>query len=77
MEKQESGPVEIGADMDYPEHNKTYNVFITGSKYGTLICVALLIAMAAGFYGSAGFFGGFAIFLVSLIIGRFLMNKLV
>lgn len=77
MEKQESGPVEIGAEMDYSEHNKTYDIFIAGSKYGTLICVALLIAMAAGFYGSAGFLGGIAIFIACLIIGRILMNKLV
>ncbi|MEP2981133.1 MAG: aa3-type cytochrome c oxidase subunit IV [Lentilitoribacter sp.] len=77
MAKQETGPVELGAEMDYSEHDKTYNVFMVGTKYGTLICVALLIAMAIGFFTSGGLLSGFISFFVLLIIGRFIMNKIV
>ena len=74
MAKKESGPVELGAEMDYAEHDATYNVFMIGAKYGTLICVVLLIAMAVGFYTGAGFLGGLATFVISFLIGRKLMN---
>lgn len=76
-EQKDTGPLELGAEMDYSEHDKTYDIFIVGSKYGTLICVALLVAMAAGFYASAGFIGGIAIFIISFFIGKYFMNKLV
>lgn len=77
MSKQDTGPVELGAEMDYSEHDKTYNVFMVGTKYGTLICVVLLIAMAIGFFTSGGFLAGIVSFIVFFIIGRMIMNKLV
>jgi hypothetical protein len=74
MAEQQTGPVELGAPMDYREHEKTYNMFITGAKMGTGIIVSLMIAMAAGFFGHAGFLGGIVIFVVltiaSIIFGR-------
>lgn len=77
MSKQKSGPVELGGEMDYSEHDKTYNVFIAGTKYGTLICVAILIAMAVGFFTSGGFLIGFIAFIASIFIGRIIMNKII
>lgn len=77
MAKQKSGPVELGGEMDYSEHEKTYDVFIVGTKYGTLICVALLIAMAVGFYTSGGFLIGFTAFIASIFFGRIIMNKII
>ena len=76
MAKQKTGPVELGANMDYSEHDKTYNVFMVGTKYGTLICVALLIAMAIGFFAGGGFLGGIIAFVVSMVFGRMIMNKI-
>ena len=35
-----TGPVEMGAEMDYAEHDKTYHRFLTLAKYGSLVCVA-------------------------------------
>ena len=32
--------------MDYDEHNKTYELFIKMFKYGTVICVLVLLFMA-------------------------------
>lgn len=77
MAKQKSGPVELGGEMDYSEHDKTYNVFIVGTKYGTLICIAILVGMAIGFFTPAGFLGGFVAFIASLFFGRIIMNKIV
>lgn len=77
MSKQKSGPVEMGGEMDYSEHDKTYNVFIVGTKYGTLICIGILIGMMVGFFTSGGFFGGFIAFIASIFIGRIIMNKLI
>lgn len=76
MAKQETGPVELGAEMDYSEHDKTYNVFMVGTKYGTLICIALLIAMAVGFFAGGGFLGGTIALVVSMVFGRMIMNKI-
>ena len=46
MSEEHSGPVEIGASMDYREHDKTYDLFIAGAKYGTAIIVALMVGTA-------------------------------
>ena len=34
-----TGPVETGATMDYPEHEKTYSMFTALAKYGTLFYI--------------------------------------
>ena len=48
-----TGPIEMGAEMDYAEHDKTYHRFLTLAKYVSLGCVALLAAMAFGFFTTA------------------------
>jgi hypothetical protein len=74
MAEHHSGPVETGAPMDYREHEKTYNMFLVGAKYGTMIVAILLLAMAAGFFGGAGILGGILIFIILTIIGIFLVR---
>lgn len=69
MSEHHTGPLETGAKMDYPEHEKTYDMFVAGAKYGTVILVALMIAMAAGFFTAAGFLGGIVLFVVLSIAG--------
>ena len=69
MAEHHNGPVELGAPMDYPEHEKTYNFFIAAAKYGTLFCIALLIAMAAGFFTSVGFFSGLLLLIILNVLG--------
>ncbi len=68
------GPVELGAEMDYREHEKTYSLFISLTKYTSLICVALLIAMAFTFFTTAGFFSGLILFLVITAVGSYLLR---
>lgn len=74
MAEHHNGPVELGASMDYPEHEKTYNLFIAGAKYGTLFCVALMIAMAAGFFTSAGFFSSLLLLVILNVVGYFALR---
>lgn len=74
MAEHHTGPVETGAPMDYKEHEQTYNMFIAGTKYGTMLLVALLLAMTAGFFGGAGLLGGLFVFIVLLAAGIFLLR---
>lgn len=67
-------PVQVGAEMDYPEHEKTYKLFLTIAKYGSLHIIALLIAMAVGFFTSAGFVTAFILFIILSVIGYFLLR---
>ena len=69
-----TGPVELGAEMDYQEHEKTYSLFIGLSKYVTLMTVALLIAMAFGFFTSAGFFSATILFVLITAVGAYLLR---
>lgn len=74
MDDHHSGPVEMGAPMDYREHEKTYETFLGLTKWATLGMVTLLIAMAVGFFGGAGFFGALIVFIVLNIAGFFLLR---
>ena len=62
-ERLEKREIELGAEMDYGEHRRTYAMFMNATKYGTVIVVALLIAMAVGFFTSGGVMGGLVMFL--------------
>jgi hypothetical protein len=70
-----TGPVELGADMDYAEHEKTYNRFLVLAKFGSLVVGALLIAMAFGFFfQTAGFFSATVLFILICAVGYFLLR---
>lgn len=71
-----TGPVELGAQMDYAEHEGTYKLFIKLAKYCTLVCVALMIAMAFGFFVPAGFFSATVLFLLIVAVGGYLLRDL-
>jgi len=69
-----AGPVEMGAEMDYPEHEKTYALFLGVVKWGTLATVALLAAMAFGFFTSAGFISATVLFVLIMVVAGFLLR---
>ncbi|MBX3582041.1 MAG: aa3-type cytochrome c oxidase subunit IV [Rhizobiaceae bacterium] len=69
-----TGPVETGALMDYPEHEKTYSMFIALAKYGSLFCGALLVAMAFGFFTAAGFFSSTILLVLICAVGWALLR---
>ncbi|WP_349435893.1 aa3-type cytochrome c oxidase subunit IV [Pararhizobium sp. A13] len=74
MAEHHSGPVETGAPMDYSEHEKTYTFFLEAAKFGTLFCAALLIAMAAAFFTTAGFFTALVLFILLNVAGFVLLR---
>lgn len=69
------GPLEMGADMDYSEHEKTYSGFLALTKYSTLVLVALLIAMAFGFFGGGGFVSSFILFVIVCAGGAYFLRS--
>ena len=69
-----TGPVELGAQMDYAEHDKTYSRFLALTKFGSLHCISLLIAMAFGFFTSAGFFSALVLFIIISAVGTYLLR---
>ncbi|MBL0372233.1 aa3-type cytochrome c oxidase subunit IV [Rhizobium sp. KVB221] len=73
MAEHHSGPVELGAAMDYAEHEKTYKGFLNAAKYGSMILVILLICMAVGFFSSAGMLFSTLLFIVLTIVGFFVL----
>ncbi|HEX5934478.1 MAG TPA: aa3-type cytochrome c oxidase subunit IV [Pseudorhizobium sp.] len=74
MDNHSTGPIETGASMDYPQHEKTYDMFLALTKWCTMSMVILLIAMAAGFFGGAGFFGSLILFIVLHAAGFYLLR---
>ena len=68
-----TGPVELGAKMDYAEHDRTYAGFLRLAKYGSLFCLALLLAMAFGFF-AGGFFSATILLVVILAVGAFILR---
>ncbi|MFN3548105.1 MAG: aa3-type cytochrome c oxidase subunit IV [Mesorhizobium sp.] len=67
-----TGPVEMGAEMDYSEHEKTYSLFLAMAKYGTILCAALLVAMAFGFFAGGGFIASTILFVLLVAVASYL-----
>ena len=74
MAEENSGPVETGAEMDYAEHEKTYNMFLALTKYGTLACIAIVIGMAVGFFTTAGVITASLITIIVCAIGYYTLR---
>ena len=54
-----AGPAELGAPMDYDEHERTYSGFLMLTKVGVVATIATLIALALfAFGGGWGFWWG-------------------
>ncbi|MCY1666091.1 aa3-type cytochrome c oxidase subunit IV [Rhizobium sp. SL86] len=74
MDNHQTGPVETGAPMDYREHEKTYDMFLAGTKWGTMMVVVLLLAMVGGFYAGGGLLGGLLLFVILNAAGFYLLR---
>jgi hypothetical protein len=68
------GPAETGAEMDYVEHERTYNLFLTIAKYSCLVVAATLVAMAFGFFTAAGFISSLILFIFICALGAWLLR---
>lgn len=68
-EKQPEVPIQTGATMDYPEHERTFRLFLAIIKYSCLLVAATLIAMAFGFFTPAGPISSIILFLLIFAVG--------
>lgn len=66
--------VEMGAEMDYQEHEKTYDIFLGITKYVSLAVVALLVSMAFGFFTAAGFISATVLFILICVVGAYFLR---
>ena len=73
MAEHHTGPVEVGASMDYAEHDKTYKGFTAAAKYGSMAIAILLICMAVGFFTKAGFLFSVLLFAALTLAGFFVL----
>ncbi len=71
-DKGKSSPLETGAPMDYKQADQTYTWFLSGAKYTTIFCVALLAAMAFGFF-AGGWFSGTILFIILFGAGAIIL----
>ena len=62
-----TGPAEVGAEMDYPEHERTYEGFIAFSKVGVVNTLDILLCLVLyAFGGGWGFTLGTILLLMTL-----------
>lgn len=67
-EQTHSGPAELGAPMDYAEHERTFRGFVTLTKLSVLATIDTLLALALfAFGGGAGFWLGVLLLLLMTI----------
>lgn len=71
-EHNNTAPAELGAPMDYPEHEKTYAGFSILVKWSTITLIALLIAMAFGFF-VGGFISAAIVFVLVCVAAWFIL----
>ena len=53
--------------MDYAEHEKTYAGFIRFSVIGTIWCITIMVGLAIGATGKSWPWGGFMVFLATVM----------
>lgn len=73
MADQNASPTENENVMDYGEHERTYDMFMVGAKWLTIICVAILVGMAFGFFAGFGLIGGTLMFLIVCVASKFIL----
>ena len=62
-----SGPVELGAPMDYPEHQRTFAGFVALTKVTVLATIAILQALVLFGIAASGFWAG--VLMIVLMLG--------
>lgn len=61
--------------MDYQEHEATYEIFLSFSKWGIAFCVFLMAGMAVGFEMGGGFVGGTLVLLLGMVATFFALKR--
>jgi hypothetical protein len=68
-----SGSAELGAPMDYREHDRTYDRFLTLTKLTVIGTLNTMIALVLFAFGSAGtgFWLGLILLLMTLVVAGY------
>lgn len=61
--------------MDYPEHERTYDIFLWISKWTIAFCIALLIGMMVMFPMKLGFIAGTLTFIILMVVSFFAIQR--
>lgn len=62
-----TGPAELGAPMDYAQHDHTYDGFLHLAKITILATIVTLLSLALFAFGSGGFWLGVLLLLLMAI----------
>jgi hypothetical protein len=62
-----SGPAELGAPMDYPEHRRTFAGFVSLTKITTLATIATVQALALFGLAANGFWLGVLLLILMMV----------
>jgi hypothetical protein len=62
-----SGPAEVGAPMDYPEHRRTFAGFVSLTKITTLASIATVQALALFGLAANGFWLGVLLLILMMV----------
>jgi hypothetical protein len=68
-----TAPAELGAKMDYEEHEKTYRLFLSFTKWGSVAVADLMIAMAFGLVAGGGFIAAVILFVLILLAAWYIL----
>jgi len=66
-EHSHSGTAELGAPMDYSEHERTYHGFVVLSKLSVMATIDILIALLLFAFGSGGFWLGVLLVVLTMV----------
>ena len=61
------GPVELGAEMDYPAHERSYDAFVTVTKLSIVGTLNVLLSLVLYAYGSGGFWLGTLLLIMAVV----------
>lgn len=69
----DTAPAELGANMDYAEHEKTYRMFLSMTKWGTVAAVAILVSMTVGLLAGGGFISSVIVFVLMMLVAWYIL----
>ncbi|TPW30815.1 aa3-type cytochrome c oxidase subunit IV [Martelella alba] len=71
MQHADMNDAAVAQHDDFAEHERTYRMFLRGTRVLTVLVIALLLGMAAGLIGPFGFLGGLILFIFASAIGLY------
>jgi len=73
VQHHDTAPADLGAKMDYEEHEKTYRMFLSLIKWGTVALAAIMISMAVGLLAGGGFISSVIVFILIMLVAWYII----